>query len=128
VRLSRAAATPAPPPVAPVERAPRPIPIGPIVVAGVGVVGIAVFAGLGAAGSAKKASLDQQACKPNCSPSQVSAGRSLYLGADVALGVGLAAVVAGAVWLGVKLGAPPPPADRVSFAPAPGGGTIAFHF
>jgi hypothetical protein len=83
--------------------------------------------GLGAAGSAKKSALDQLGCKPNCSPSDVSAGRSLYLGADIALGIGLAAVVGGAIWLGVKLGAPPPP-DAVSFSPAPGAPPLTFHF
>jgi hypothetical protein len=109
--------------------APRPVPVGPIVVAAAGLVGIGVFAGLGAAGNAKKSDLDHLGCKPNCSSSDDSAGRSLYLGADIALGVGLAAVVAGAIWLGVKLGAPPPAAEAVSLSPSsPGAGALMFRF
>jgi hypothetical protein len=113
-------------PVAPTP-ARRPVPVGPIVVAAAGVVAIGVFAGLGAAGNAKKSDLDHLGCKPNCSTSDVSAGRSLYLGADIALGIGLAAVVAGAVWLGVKLGAPPPAAEAVAFSPS-SPGALTFRF
>jgi hypothetical protein len=121
--LSRVVAPAAPTP------ARRPVPVGPIVVAASGVVAIGIFAGLGAAGSAKKNNLDQMGCKPNCSTSDVSAGRSLYLGADIALGVGLAAVVAGAIWLGVKLGAPPPAAETVSLSSSsPGAGALTFRF
>ena len=126
LRLARDVTAPVPGPVA--ERASRPVPVGPIVVAASGLVAIGVFAGLGAAGSAKKANLDTLGCKPNCSSSDVSAGRSLYLGADIALGVGLAAVVAGAVWLGVKLGAPAPAAEAVTFSPSRGAGMMTFHF
>jgi hypothetical protein len=106
----------------------RPVPVGPIVVGAVGLAAIGVFAGLGAAGNARKADLDALMCKPNCSPSAVSTARSLYLGADVSLGVGLAAVVAAGIWLGVKLGAPAPPAGTVSFSPSRGGGALTFHF
>jgi hypothetical protein len=122
LQLSR---VPSAPPAPPARRS---VPIAPIVVAASGLVALGVFAGVGAAGNAKKSNLDQLACKPNCSPSDVSAGRSLYLGADVALGIGLAAVVAGAVWLGVKLGAPAPAAEVVSFSPSRGAGALTFHF
>jgi len=106
----------------------RPVPVGPIVVGAAGVVALAVFGGLGAVGNSKKAALDASGCKPNCSQSDVDAARSMYLGADIALGVGLAAIVAAGVWLGVALGAPAPPADVVSFSPSPGGGGLVFHF
>ncbi len=124
VRLSRAGA----PPPAPVPAASRPVPVAPIVLGVAGLAAIGAFAGLGVAGNAKKADLDALGCKPNCSPSAVSTARSLYLGADISLGVGLAAIVAAGIVLGVELAAPAPAAAAVSFAPAPGGGAVVFHF
>ena len=106
----------------------RRVPVAPIVLGAAGVVALGVFAGLGEAGNAKKSSLDAMACKPDCSPSDVSAARSLYLGADVALGVGLGALVAAGVVLIVQLKAPSPAAATARFSPAPGGGALTFHF
>lgn len=91
---------------APREASPSKVPIGPVVLGGVGLVGLGVFIGLGAAGNAQKARLDELGCKPNCSQSSVGSIRSLYIGADVALGVGLASLVAAGVLLGLHLAAP----------------------
>lgn len=105
-----------------------PTPIASIVVGGVGVVAIGVFAGLGAAGNAKKAGLDQSHCKPSCEPSTVSAARSLYVGADVALGVGLGALVTAGILLIVHHTAPSPTASALRFSPSPGGSGFLFQF
>jgi hypothetical protein len=105
----------------------RPVPVAPIVLGASGLVALGVFAGLGVTGNAKKASLDALGCKPDCSPSEVSAARSLYLGADVALGVGLGALVAAGVVLIVQLKAPAG-AAAARFSPSPGGGAFTFQF
>lgn len=103
-------------------------PIASIVVGGVGVVALGVLAGLGAAGNAKKAELDQSHCKPNCEPTAVSAARSLYVGADVALGVGLGALVTAGILLIVHHTAPSPTASALRFSPSPGGSGLLFQF
>lgn len=56
----------------------------------VGLAGLALFAGLGGAGLAKKGELDERACRPDCDSADVDEVRGLFLGADIALGVGLA--------------------------------------
>ncbi|MFO0548799.1 MAG: hypothetical protein U0271_10450 [Polyangiaceae bacterium] len=62
-------------------------------VGALGVVGLGLFAGLGGAGLAARADLDEQNCKPNCDPDEVDRIRALFLGADISLGVGAAALV-----------------------------------
>ncbi len=104
----------------------RPVPIGPIVLGAAGVVALGVFAGLGVAGNAKKSSLDALGCKPDCSPSAVSAARSLYLGADVALGLGLGALVTAGVLLIVHFNGPAPAAGATGFVPSRGALTVQF--
>ena len=111
----------------------RGAPVATIVLASIGVVGLGVFAGLGTAGNSKVASLDALACKPHCPEADVSAAKSLYLGADVALGIGLASIAGAVVTLIVHLASsPPPPAPAtVGFSrvlTVPGGGGLAFRF
>lgn len=105
-----------------------PTPIASIVVGGVGAVALGIFAGLGAAGNSKKAELDQSHCKPDCEPSTVNAARSLYVGADVALGVGLGALVTAGILLIVHHTAPSPAASALRFSPSPGGSGFLFQF
>jgi hypothetical protein len=61
----------------------------PGIFTGVGVLGVAGFAGLGAWGRANENRL-QASCAPRCSDSRVSEVRTKYLLADVSLGVGVA--------------------------------------
>jgi hypothetical protein len=116
----------------PVAAAPdrRATPIAPIVLGAIGAVGLGVFAGLGATGNAKRSDLDALGCKPHCQPSDVSAAKSLYLGADIALGVGLASIAGGAVALIVHVTASSsaPPDSSVGFVATPGGGGLGVRF
>ncbi len=69
--------------------------IVPVAIAGgVGVVSLAVFAGLGLSGQNKVDEL--QKCKPNCAQSDVDSARSKLIVADVFLGVGIVAIGVGA--------------------------------
>ena len=123
VRLERDAA--------PASPATRKVPVAPIVLGALGLVGLGVFAGMGLAGNAKKADLDAASCKPNCSADDVGAIKTLYIGADVTLGVGLASIVAAGISLAVELASPSPASPtepRASFTPARGGGAFTFRF
>lgn len=104
----------------------RPAPVAPIVFNVLGVAGLAVFAGMGLAGNARKSDLDALGCKPNCPSSQVSAARSLYLGADVALGLGLGSLVTAGILYALHFTAPLPASATLS--PSRGGGTLTLRF
>jgi hypothetical protein len=115
--------------LSPVAEKPRPLPIAPIALGGVGVVGLAVFIGFGVAGNAKKADLDAQGCKPNCSEYAVSSIKKHYVAADVSLGIGLASLVAGGVLFGLQLASPKQAAAISSrLGLAPGAGSFTWHF
>ena len=75
----------------------RHVPVLPIVLAGVGAVGIGGFIGFGVAGNSKRAELDAAGCKPNCSPSDVDAIKTDYVIADVSLGIGVASLAVATV-------------------------------
>lgn len=127
VRLDGAAQAPAPPP--------RPEPIArngvsatPFVLGAIGLVGVGAFAMLGSLGSAKKGDLDASGCKPNCAPDEVSSVKTLYVAADVSIGVGAASLVAAGVVLVVELAGRKPAGSTARFLPAPGGGAFAFRF
>jgi hypothetical protein len=83
--------------VAPVTPPARTVPIAPIVMTVLGATGFGLFAGFGLAGNSIKSDLDAQKCAPNCSASRVDAIKTDYVVADVALGIGLAALVVGTV-------------------------------
>ena len=69
--------------------------IVPVAVAGgVGVVSLAVFAGLGLSGESKVD--DLQKCKPSCAQNDVDSARHQLIVADVFLGVGVVALGVGA--------------------------------
>lgn len=59
---------------------------------GVGLLGLGLFAGLAGAGFAKRTDLDDSGCKPHCNPDDVDTIRSLFLGADISLGIGAASL------------------------------------
>jgi hypothetical protein len=91
----------APPPVA-IARSPRNASSGrsavaPALLVAIGAVGLAGGALLTYWGNLDNRALAQ--CSPSCPVSTVNHIRELYLASDIALGVGGAAVVAGAVWL-----------------------------
>jgi hypothetical protein len=62
------------------------------IVGGAGIVGLSLFGGLGIAGLSKKGALDDLGCAPRCATEDVDEARTLFLAADVSLGVGLAAL------------------------------------
>jgi hypothetical protein len=66
--------------------------------AGIGVVGVAGFVGLGAWGHSQESQLEGT-CSPHCSADRVSEVRTKYLLADVSLGVGVASLAVGAYFL-----------------------------
>jgi hypothetical protein len=77
----------------------RPVPVATWVLLGVGVVGAGAFAGMGLTGKSQEADL-KDVCSPNCTDHDTKSMRSLYLGADIAAGVGAAALIsAGIVFL-----------------------------
>jgi len=96
----------------------RPIPMSTWVLLGVGVAGAGAFAAMGLTGQSQEADL-KKVCSPNCTDHDVKSMKSLYLGADIAAGVGAAALVAaGVVFLSR------PSYERqvaVGIAPVPGG-------
>lgn len=66
--------------------------IGPAfwIVGAVGLVGVTAFGALATAGLVSKNNLDDDGCAPRCDTADVDRIRGLFLGADIALGVGLA--------------------------------------
>lgn len=67
----------------------------PGLVTGVGVLGVAGFAGLGLWGHSRENEL-KSTCAPDCTEKQLSAVRTRYLMADVSLGLGVASLALGA--------------------------------
>jgi hypothetical protein len=131
LRLTRVASSSSPPPPAASSEPSRPVPVLTFVLAGVGVAGVATFAALGAAGKSKKSALDQQGCKPNCSSSTVSAIKTDYNAADVALGVGGVALVGAlVVFLTRSTTEEAKPVSEASWTlvPARGGGSLIVRF
>ena len=77
----------------------RPVPVATWVLLGVGVVGAGAFAGMGLTGKSQEDEL-KDVCSPNCTSHDTKSMRTLYVGADIAAGVGAAALItAGIVFL-----------------------------
>jgi hypothetical protein len=96
----------------------RPVPLGTWVLLGVGVAGAGAFAGMGLTGKAQEEDL-KDVCSPNCTDHDTQSMRSLYLGADIAAGVGAAALIAAGVVFLTR-----PSYERqvaVGISPLPGG-------
>jgi hypothetical protein len=73
---------------------PRPrsgLPTATWIFGGIGAAGLLGFGALGIAGLSEKSRL-RSSCSPSCTDAQVSTLRGLYIGADVALGVGVLAL------------------------------------
>lgn len=112
-------ATPQPPPgLSGKTETVRPVPAGTWVLLGVGVLGAGAFASMGLMGKAQEEDL-KDVCSPNCTDHDTLSMRSLYLGADIAAGVGAAAFIAA----GIVFLARPSYERRVAvgIAPLPGG-------
>jgi hypothetical protein len=84
-----------PPPARPRE---QPSPIGPLVLLGIGAVGVGIFT-VAAIDANAKYDHYEKACMPTCAPKDVDTIRTRYVIADVALIVGLAAAATGGGWL-----------------------------
>lgn len=116
----------APPPPPPSGGGP---PVLPIVLGGVGVVGVAAFVTLGVVGKNQRDEL-RETCAPACSEDDVSSVRTKLVLADVSLGVGLVALGVGTYLFITSPGSPPPAkapaAARVwlDVAPGAGGGSL----
>jgi hypothetical protein len=109
----------------------RPVPVGVWVLGGVGVAGLATFAVLGTVGKNDESSL-RSSCSPNCSSDSIDKVRSEYVGADVALGVGAAALVASGVWYLLRPGknegeAVPAAPQGITVAPGRDGAMLQFR-
>ena len=104
----------------------RPIPLGVFVLGGVGLVGLGTFAALGASGQSDENGL-RNSCSPYCAQSDIDRVRGKYVAADVAAGVGAAALVGAAVWYLVRPShseRQEPPKDGVAVAPNRGGAVV----
>lgn len=116
---ARPAAAPEAPAPAPVKMETlRPVPVGTWVLLGVGVVGAGAFAGMGLMGKSQEDEL-KDVCSPNCTDHDTKSMRSLYLGADIAAGVGAAALISAGILYLTR-----PSYERqvaVGVAPVPGG-------
>jgi hypothetical protein len=73
----------------------------PYVLGGFGIVSLGVFLGVGLDARSRFQTLDGT-CSPRCNPDDVDSVHRRYVIADVALGIGSAAVVASAIWLLVR--------------------------
>ena len=97
----------------------------PGIFAGVGVLGVAGFAGLGAWGLSGEKHLED-ACSPKCSASQLSEVRTRYLLADVSLGVGVASLSLGAYFYLSQSPTPHARAPKLAVLPRPGGADFVY--
>lgn len=88
------------PGVSPGGRAPNFI--GPVVVGSVGIAALIAFGVVGGLGMAEYNDLEDT-CGGSCTPDQVSAVDTKFLAADIALGLGCAAVAAAVVWIAVEV-------------------------
>jgi len=97
--LHRSGAPEGPPPTARTPAPARGIPVLPIVLGGVSVVALSIFAYEGLSGAADYRQLERE-CGSRCSSSQIDGVRSTFLVADVALVIG---VLSGGAALGTWL-------------------------
>jgi hypothetical protein len=93
--------------------------------AGVGVLGVAGFAGLGAWGLSGEKHLEE-ACSPRCSASELAEVRTRYLLADVSLGVGLASLSLGAYFYLSQDPTPQTRAPKLAILPRPYGADVVY--
>lgn len=113
-------------PLGPAPDAASPTPWPSIILGGVGAIAIGTFAGLGISGASRYDEL-KKTCAPNCSKDDTDALKTRFLAADIALGVGVAAIGLGAI-LYVTRARPSPRASSaaVLVLPVTGGGAARF--
>ena len=107
----------------------RAVPVGSYVLGGVGIAGLATFGVLGLIGKSRESSLDDT-CKPNCSQTSIGNVRTEYMVADVALGVGAAALVSSGIWYFLRPRGPhetPPSPDGVALVPGRDGVVLKWN-
>ncbi len=104
----------------------RPVPAAVYVLGGVAVLGGASFTYFGSSGVNKQSDL-KSTCAPSCSHDDVQALRQKYLVADVSLGVGIAALVTGAILLVARPEVPLEDA-QVSLVPTKNGMNASARF
>jgi hypothetical protein len=83
---------------------------------------------LGSLGNAKRSDLDASACKPNCSSDDVARVKTMYVAADVSLGVGLASLLGAGIALAVDLGTSKPRDATAKLLVRPGGAGVSVRF
>ena len=105
----------------------RPVPVPVYVLGGVAVLGGASFAYFGSKGTSKQDDL-QSSCAPSCPSTDVDKVKKSYLLADISLGVGVAALLTGAVLYLTRSEAPVEDSAQVSVAPTAGGVSASAHF
>jgi hypothetical protein len=106
----------------------RPIPLGAIVLGGVGIAGLVTFGVLAISGKNQRTSL-QNTCAPSCSQDDITKVKADYIAADVALGVGAGALVSAGIWYLVRPNQPEhsaPVESGLRIAPRRGGALAAW--
>jgi hypothetical protein len=104
----------------------RTVPVGSYVLGGVGIAGVATFGVLGLIGQSRERSLEDT-CKPNCSQTSIGSVRGEYIVADVALGIGAAALVSSGIWYFLRPREPhetPPRQEGVALVPGRGSAVL----
>ncbi len=96
--------------------------------AGFAVAGGGAFAGLALAGQSKKKALESE-CSPGCTDGQVAPIETMYLAADIALGVGIAGAAAAIVglFLPTRPKDVPPDDSAVTLIPGVSGRTMFLY-
>ena len=101
------------------------VPTATYILGGIALAGGVGFAVFGLVGNAQRDRLENE-CSPNCTDPQVDALHRNLVMADVSLGVGLAALAAGAiVWIAQPPGTAAPDRPVVSIAPTQTGATFS---
>jgi hypothetical protein len=116
--------SPAPPASRVSESSTSPSLAGPLALAGAGVVGVVVFASVGAWGQSELNSLSASPCGQarTCAPGAADGVRTKFVAADIGLGVGLVGLASAALWYFV------PSSNAVSLATDGRSVAVAGHF
>ena len=117
---------------APSDKKARRVPIAPLVIGGVGILGFAAAGVIGIVGLTGKSDLEDS-CAPRCSPAEVEPVREKLLAADITAAASFAILgTAAIVWLTDDSGDEKGPEENtarthVAFAPTIGGGFFSLR-